>query len=39
MLAGNVAYTLIEVNVRELLEPAADNQGWSRDFLVDLRRR
>ena len=28
MLAGNVGYKLIEANVRELLEPAADNQGW-----------
>lgn len=28
MLAGNVGYKLIEANVRELLEPVADNQGW-----------
>ena len=28
MLAGNVGYKLIEANVRELLEPGADNQGW-----------
>ena len=28
ILAGNVGYKLIEANVRELLEPAADSQGW-----------